>query len=445
MEQPGRIEMQAMPLAVERARPSAWWALAVLFLFYTFSFLDRYILTMLAPSIKDDLNLSDTEMGLILGAAFSICYAIFGLPLGWAADRFSRRWVIFLGVGVFGIATASTGLANSFIAVFVVRAFVGIGEAALSPAAYSLLAEKFPRHLLTTASSIFNTGAKLGTAGAYALSGVALAYAAGHLPMLAPWRFTFFVVGIPVAVMAALVFTFGEESHRAKRKQRNTISIVPYFRTNSDLLLPMVVGFILMGMVGGTLLAWTPSYITRHFGWTPIQFAPMLSVISLVAAASLIFKGGIVDWLFARGIKDAHIRFYTWLVLGIAPIAASMFFIENPIVFMIMYGMVQVVAVPFFVFVSATVQVVAPQEVKGQVIAVFLFCTTGIGSGTGPFIAGALTDYVFQDEAKLGYSLASMIFITIPAAYFCLRKTLRPLRERVIAIEEARVMYGAGQ
>lgn len=439
MEQSGPAEAQATFLTVERARPSAWWALAVLFLFYTFSFLDRYILTMLAPSIKEDLHLSDTEMGLILGAAFSICYAIFGLPLGWATDRFSRRWVIFLGVAGFGVATASTGLANSFIALFVARACVGIGEAALSPGAYSLLAEKFPRHLQTTASSIFNTGAKLGTAGAYALGGVALAYAAGHFPTLAPWRFTFFVVGIPVAAMAALVFTFGEESRRAQRRQRSTMSIVRYLRHNSDLLLPMIAGFILMGVVGGTLLAWTPSYITRHFGWTPIQFAPMLSVISLVAAATLIFKGGIVDWLFARGIKDAHIRFYTWLVLGIAPIAASMFFVENAVAFMIMYGVVQVVAVPFFVFVSATVQVVVPQEVKGQVIAIFLFCTTGIGSGTGPIIAGALTDYVFRDEAKLGYALASMIFVALPLGYFCLRRALGPLRKRVIALEGARL------
>lgn len=132
-----------------------WWMLFVLWLLYAVSFLERYIITMLVDPIKRDFDLTDLQMGLILGPAFAICYALATVPLGWAADRFSRRKVIFGGVAVWSLATMSVAVARTFGGLFAARAGVGLGEAALTPSAYSLIADRFPRKRLTIAFAIF--------------------------------------------------------------------------------------------------------------------------------------------------------------------------------------------------------------------------------------------------------------------------------------------------
>jgi len=124
---------------------------AVLFGLYVFSWLDRLIISMLVEPIKGDLALSDFQMSLLLGPAFALSYAFFGLPLGWAVDRWSRRWIIFGGVTTWGLATAACGLAQSFETLLIARILVGVGEACMIPAAYSLLADEFPRERLTVA------------------------------------------------------------------------------------------------------------------------------------------------------------------------------------------------------------------------------------------------------------------------------------------------------
>jgi MFS family permease len=143
------------------ASPGAWWMLFVLLSLYIVSYIDRTAINMLVPYIKTSLHLSDSQMGLVLGPAFSFVYAAFGFPLGWAADKFPRRWVIFVGAVLFGCATVASAAAQTFLALFIARACVAIGEASLSPAAYSLMSDKFPRNLLTTASSIYNTASKI--------------------------------------------------------------------------------------------------------------------------------------------------------------------------------------------------------------------------------------------------------------------------------------------
>lgn len=434
-------ELRADAGAAPRSAPfSAWWSLAVLFLLYVFSMIDRYVITMVVPSIKETLSLSDTEMGLILGPAFALCYAVFGMPLGWAADKYPRRWVIFLGACVFGLATALSGLATSFMMLFFARMLVGIGEASLSPAAYSLMADKFPRHQLTTASSIYNTAAKVGVAASYAIGGVVIGLASGfnlHLPgvgPLEPWQKVFLMIGLPTVFCALLVFTFAEPARTRVVKKEGVTSetLVAFLKDKKALLIPMLVGFGLIALCSYALTAWTPTFLTRKFGWTPEQYGPLLSLISMAAALTLILKGVIVDWLYARGMKDVHVRFFTWLLVGTFPIAIGMFLVSDAIVFMILYGIVQVIAMPIIVYMSAAIQLIAPGNLRGQLIAVYMFALSVFGGGLGPIIVGALTDHVFKGEARIGASLAVVVCTTIPLAFICLRFALKPLREAML-------------
>lgn len=435
---------------VERVEPApqtasldAWWMLAVLFSLYVFSFIDRQVITMLVPDIKRSLALSDVQMGLVLGPAFAVFYSIFGLPLGWAADRYSRRWVLFIGSTMFGLATASSALANGFVALFLARVFVGVGEASLAPSVYSLLADKFPRRLFTTASAIYNTATKVGMASAYAIGGLAIGLAAGRrfdlagLGQVEPWRVVLLVTGAPTLLLAVLVFTFREPARRALAGGPGAPAetIVGFLKAERALLIPLLLGFSLMSICNYALAAWTPAYLARRFDWAPAAYGPVLGVVSIVAALTLVFKGGIVDWLYSRGTKDAHVRFYTWLLMGTIPVAAVTFFIPDPVLFMICYGVLQVVALPVMLFMAAAVQMIVPGNLRGQITAVFMFVFSVIGGSAGPVLVAMLTDHLFRDEDMVGVSMAVVICVAMPAALVLLRMALAPLRLAVVSAE----------
>ena len=211
---------KAPPAQAKRAGFDGWWTVTIVSSLYVLSYLDRFILTMLVPNVKASLHLSDFQIGIILGPAFAMVFAVFGIPLGWAADRYSRRWVILIGALLFGVATGVSGLATTFGALLILRILVGIGEASLTPAAMSLIAAKIPRDRLTTAVSIFSMGPKIGSSAAYAVGGVALVAAAAlersypSWQLAEPWRLTLGVAAIPTVLVGLLVLTFSEPTRQ---------------------------------------------------------------------------------------------------------------------------------------------------------------------------------------------------------------------------------------
>ena len=420
------------------AARDAWWTVIVLTTLYVFSYLDRFILTMLVPHVKASLHLSDTQMGVILGPAFALVFALAGLPLGWAADRWSRRWVIVIGAVVFGVATGLSGLATSFGTLLLLRMLVGVGEASLTPAAMSLMAAKIPRERLTTAISTFSMGPKIGSSAAYAVGGLALIAAAAiersfpHLNLSEPWRLTLAVAAVPSVLAALLVFTFREPSRAAPIRSAADNSAIAFLRGQWRLMLPLLVGFCAVIICGQSLIAWVPAFIDRQFHWSPAVYGPILGAISLAGALTLVPKGLIMDWLFARGMRDVHVRFYSWLLMGTLPLAAAVFLLQDGTLFMVIYAVVAVVTIPSIAYVTSAAQVITPPLLRGRITALVSIPLALIGS-LGPMSVGLLTDHVFRDEAKLGWSLAVVMATMLPLAIICLRLSLPALRRAVEA------------
>lgn len=421
----------------DRVPFAAWWMLTVLLSLYTLSFIDRIVISMLVDPIKATLGLSDVQMGLVIGPAFAISYAIFGYVFGVAADRLSRRLVIYGGVTLWSLSAGLSGLAANFGSLMAFRVGVGAGEAALTPAAYSMLTDGFPRRRLTTALAIYQMGAKLGMAAAFAIGGISIAFAAQiqatHWPVVGnmePWQIALALTGLPGALVALLVFTFREPPREASLKKpgRPVRALLPFLRSETRALLPMAIGFASIATAMYSLTSWAPTYMSRQFGWHPAQYGPALGVIGVLGAGSMVVKGMIVDWLYGRGMQDAHLRFFTWLLAVSIPIGAVTFFVTDPWLFLVLYAILQVVALQFVVFMGATLQLFVPGELRGQVTGIALGLFTLIGLGVGPTFTAMLTDYVFQDEGKLGLSLAATICITIPLSWLCLRLALRPVR-----------------
>jgi len=430
----------AVAPARERVRPRAWWTLIVLTLFYTISFVDRFSLPILAESIKTDLGFTDTQMSVLLGPAFTACYATCAIPLGWAADRYPRRWVIFSGLVFWSVCAAGTGIARSFTLMFAARAGVGLGEASLSPSAYSLLSDEFPAHRLSIAISIYQMGIYIGNAAAFLLAALALAHltelvhAVPGLSALASWQIVLIVIGAPGALLALLVFTFSEPQRRALRRgarqEESAITALwPFIKSEPKLLALLTIGFGLVAMVYSAVTAWLPTYLNRQFGMGPVEYAPLFSLVSLLGAVTLLAKAGLVDLLYGRGTKDAHIRFYLWTLVLSSPAVYAMFWVQSPNLLFVCYAVVTILTFPFLVFLIPVVQIISPAQIRARLSASFLFIISTVAS-LGPVFVGLLTDHLFGPE-HLGAALGLVLGASLPIIFLCLRATM-PLLRRIM-------------
>jgi MFS family permease len=406
----------------ERVRLSAWWMLAVLLALYVLSLIDRGAISLLVVPIQRDLGLSDVQMAIILGPAFAISYSLFGLPMGWASDRFSRRVILFVAITIWSLGAASSGLAMSFTMLLIARILVGAGEAALSPIAYSLIADGVPQRRLTFALSIYQTGSKLGAAASFAVVGAAAALAAylasAHWPVvgrLEPWQLTLMLTGIPGLFLAFLVFTFREPQRRQFTQSNDDEGFVLYLRSHFALLGLIMLGMMMCSIALLSMGAWVPTLLERSFGMRPQQYGPILSIIHLFAAATLIFKGMLVDWLHSRGIEDAHLRFLSWILIAAAPLSLIAFLVRSPLLFWVPFTIVEIIAGQFVTYIAATAQLIVPVQFRGRIMALFQAAFSIVGMGLGPLIVALVTERIFADPQRLGHSLA----IVVPAAFLC--------------------------
>ncbi len=417
---------------------AAWWMVAVLFAAYVLSWLDRLILSMLVTPIKADLGLSDVQVSLVTSTAFALFYALFGLPLGWAADRWPRRWIVFGGMTTWALATMACGYARSFEALLAARVMVGAGEAALLPAAYSLIADAFPRGRLTLATSVFQMAGKFGSAAAFGVGGLAIAWATArgnaHLPFhgeARPWQLVMMLVGAPGLVMAFLVFSFREPARRGNPVKAAGGGDLPAFlRGHARLIGLMLVGTSALAICGYSMSNWVPAFIERRYGLTPGQYGPWLSVMNILGALSLVVSGGIVDRLYRGGMDDAHLRFYSWMIAALFPIVLFAFFAPTVWLFLGAYAVTQFITVPFMVYVSSVVALLAPPAIRARLLAMFLFVFTLLGLGAGPAIVALLTDHVFG-EAQIGRSLSVVVTASAAIAFVAFRLSLRHLAPAV--------------
>ena len=230
------LKSPAAPAGAPEYPPSgyAWYVVTLLLVAYVFSFIDRQILSLLVGPIRADLQISDSQMSYLMGFTFAVFYTIFGIPLGRVADSRSRRGLIAIGLIFWSIMSAGCGLANRYWQLLVMRMGVGVGEATLSPAAYSLITDYFPPHRLGLAISLYGTGIYIGSGLAYVLGGYVLTFAMNHgelvMPLLGvvkPWQLVFFLVGLPGVLFAAALYTIKEPIRRTVMRRGAAVAYAP--------------------------------------------------------------------------------------------------------------------------------------------------------------------------------------------------------------------------
>jgi MFS family permease len=415
-------------------------------LLYIFSFIDRQIITMMVEPLKRDLDLTDFQISLMMGPAFGLFFALCGLQMGWLVDRYSRRWITLAGVTLWGIATLGSGLARSFPGLMLGRMGVGMGEAALTPAAHSLIAEQFPKERLSTAIAVYSLGAVIGGGLAVVLGGAIVHLAAGagevHLPVVGnvrPWQLVFIAVGGITILLAPLVLMVREYDRKAAREAARLaaangapaqgITLRHLFARNPMLFIGLPLGFGLLNVITNAYGAWTPTFMVREFGWDVGKVGLAWGLQHIAAAAAGQVGGAmLVDWLYRRGVTDAHTRYQIWGVVIAVPINIVALWSGDPWIFLILNAVYYVLCYPFLGYAVSALQIHTPQHLRGQVSAIFLAIVTVVGSGIGAPFTAFVSDYMLRDAGQLGMALIVVSVVFAPLVLIMLGLVSRKLR-----------------
>jgi MFS family permease len=420
----------------------------VLFIAYTSSFIDRIIMSLLVEPIKRDLMLSDTQFSLLHGFAFAIFYTLMGLPLGWLADRTNRRRLISVGIFLWSIMTAVCGITKTFATLFLARIGVGVGEAALSPSAYSMISDYFPPEKRAVPISMYSMGVFFGGGIAFILGGYVVQLTAGAadvlLPLIGsvrPWQLTFFVVGLPGLLIVLLMLTVKEPV------RRDVVSLSDHPQSPSteptilETLLFVLRNIRAYGMVllGTTLLAttsygffsWSPAFLMRTYGWEASEAGYAFGLIVLTLGTSGTLLGGILaNRQLAKGILDSYMRVAMYSGAAVLVFGCAAPLMPTPVLALLCLAPTVLALGMHVGLAPAALNFITPNQLRGQVIAIYLFVLNLVGLGAGPTIVAVITDYGFGDTAALRYSLSVFAVVMCTAAIVIIASGLGVYRER---------------
>ncbi|RVT93228.1 spinster family MFS transporter [Sphingomonas crocodyli] len=421
--------------AQNRAGPRAWWALAVLTLLYTMSLMDRLVIALMFTPMKEDLGISDFQLGLMHGLAFALFFVVFGMILGWASDRYSRRWLIFVGVSIWSVATAFCGLAATIWQLVLARFAVGAGEAALNPSAYSILSDEFPPAKRGLAFSVYGAGSHAGVASSLLLGGLLFGLLPRHFDMpfvgeVANWQGIFIFLGLPGILIGCLIWTLRDPPRRecldeAKPDWREALA---FAKGRWRFLTGHFLGFALLSAMANGYSAWTPSYLVRNFHLTLGEAATMMASISVAfGILGTIVSGIVADRMMAKGRQDAHVLLFA-IIAAVQIVILTLAALAPSIVLLAICQAVFVFLTGFTGVAVAAIQLTTPNQYRGQISAAYLFVFSLLGYGVGPTLIGAIATYGFADDLKLGWAIAVEGWILLPIAVIALASAMRPMR-----------------
>ncbi|MHA7816977.1 MAG: spinster family MFS transporter [Pseudohaliea sp.] len=420
----------------------AWYSIGILLVAYTIAFIDRTILALLVGPIQRDLGISDTLMGLLHGIAFALFYAALGIPIARLSDRYSRRWIILTGMVLWSFMTAACGVARNFWHLFLARVGVGIGEAALSPAAYSMIADMFPPRSLGRALGVYSSGVFFGAGIAFMLGGAIIgaldSVRSLELPLVGAirsWQAVFFMVGIPGALFALLMLTVPEPRRKSLvpgAKPGVLPGLWRYMVENRRVVGGHFLGFSLLAVVFNGYVAWAPTQLIRDFAVGAGEAGRALGlVIFLFGGTGIIVGGMVADRLARRGYADANMRAGVIAAAGLLP--ACVLAPQMP-----GFGTSIAMYAVFFFFSSfpygaaaAALQVMAPHDLRARLSAIYLLTLNLIGIGLGPLAIAAVSDHLLGGKAFLGNAMSIVSLVVVPLGAAILALTLPRFRQLV--------------
>jgi MFS family permease len=422
------------PQDSDRSYPStpwAWYTVAILLCAYIFSFIDRQILNLLVAPVRRDLGITDTQMSLLIGFSFALFYSVLGLPFGRLADSVNRPRLILVGMFTWSLMTGCCGLISSYGQLFLLRMGVGIGEATLSPAAYSMISDSFPPAKRSVPFSVYTMATYVGGGFAFLFGGLLLRSFGTremfHLPLIGvvrPWQTLFLLLGVTGILFVLVLLTLRDPSRKGARvlatvPGKEKVERIPlkevwkYFAQNRITLVALILGMALEALAAYGSSAWVVTFLVRNHHMTASQAGIQFGLAQIFSGAlGMLAAGKLVGWLMKRGYRDAYMR--------VAVFSLAAWFVPG-VLFPLLPHTITAVAMiyiaTFFLcmptcLIPAAIQELVPNAMRGQATAVYLLIVNLIGLGIGPTAIALVTDRVFGFDAAVRYSL---LIVTVSA------------------------------
>lgn len=391
-------------------------ALGIFLVAYILSFIDRQILSLMVEPIKQDLGLSDLQVGLLQGLAFAILYAVVGIPIGMLADRVSRRRIIAAGILFWSACTALCGFAGSYGHLFVARMGVGLGEASLSPSAHSWLSDSYPPAQLSRAMAIYNLGITIGSGLALLVGGAVVDLVADQGALILPgigamstWRAAFLLVALPGVFVASLVFLAREPARRAARAGMSFPAALRHLRTHRRTFAAIYANSTLFSIMGYGMMAWYPTLLIRSFGMTPGQASFRLGLIYLLLGSVGSLAGGLAaERLSLRGTRDANLRITMIIAFLCLPPALLAPLMSSATLLLLLFAVLTFCFNGYFGCSLAAIQLATPVGMRATAAALFLLANSLVGLSLGTAIVPWLDSLFFGGRGQIGPALAAV-------------------------------------
>ena len=409
---------------METPRPSnayRAYVLCLLVLVYTFNFIDRQIVGILAIPIKEDLGLTDTQLGLMGGLAFALLYTTLAIPIAMAADRMSRTWIMTGALVVWSGMTAVCGMAQNFWQLFLARVGVGVGEAGGVAPAYSLISDFFPPNQRARALSVYSFGIPIGSAMGIVFGGI--------IATLVDWRFAFVVVGIAGIILAPIFRATVREPVRGAFAAVGTTTSAASFSEIMSVLMRkpgfwgLSLGAACSSMMGYGLFFWLPSFFVRTYEITLLNASLVYGAILLVGGIAGTWLGGSLADRFGETDRSAYARIPAFAFLATVPF--YLVGVLSPTLWISVLVMIVPTALGLAWLgpVISAVQHLVPPNMRATASAIFLFINNLIGIGIGTFAIGAISDGLqdrFGDESLRYAILVGTVFYLLASTIFLL-------------------------
>ena len=417
----------------------AWYVVAILLLCYIFSFVDRQIIGYLVEPIERDFGLTDAQVGLLSGLAFAFLYTILGIPIARLADKYSRRNIIAFGVFLWSLAATYCGLAKTGMQLFLGRIGVGIGEATLSPAAYSMMVDMFPREKQGSAFSIYNMGITVGSALAALLGGVVVfvfaksetTYAVPLLGAIPGWQMAFIVTGVPGMLLPLLLLTIRDPKRRGLIRSTNALGhtvaaklsmleVFKYTWKSKAFYSKHFFAWGFMSMMGYGVGAWLPTSINRLWGMDTGTIGIMQGIGLLVINTPAVFIfGKLSDRMAKKGIKDAPVIMCLISAIAVAVLCALPYVMPSLVTAWIMIYLSSICFHGYVGLSPMIVSQVTPNQLRAQVSSMCLFVVNMLGLGVGPSLPPLFTKLFFNNDKMMIHwgLIISVLFSSLIAAW----------------------------
>jgi len=364
--------------------------LVMLTLVYVFNFIDRQLLVILQESIKEDLQLSDTQLGMLSGFTFAIFYVTMGIPIARFADKGNRRNIVAISLGLWSVMTGLSGFARNFIHLLLARIGVGVGEAGGSPPAHAMISDYFPPGKRATALSFYSTGIYFGMLVGFLMG--------GYLNEALGWRTAFYVLGIPGVVFSLLFYVTVKEPQRgATDNNTSSVGKQSFFEVVKLLYSKPVFAFLSAATalhcfcIYG-LLNWTPSFLARLHGMSKTEIGVALGLILGTTGAVGTFFGGYMTDRFGKTDKSRYMSLPAYFILLSIPFVIGALFLKSTGAVLFCFGVSNFL---YGTYLGPSINVahsLVPASLRAITSAILFFMLNLVGLGFGPLVVGMVSD-----------------------------------------------------